>query len=194
MEGNENIKKARVAATRADDLISTVLSGPVRVIQTPVETPLYHPLSKRDIQRVLSVLPAESTAGLRSVSLLGDMLTTGGNQVMSTYRRPGFIRMHAVSRLTWHAGILHPGMISELRRFGAQVIETERETAITWSPDELRLFFTVEVLLPSIARHRREMEGHGEPGMMTRSLESDPSVFPISDMAMREWAAFLARG
>lgn len=194
MEGNRKALKARVAATRTDEFLSAALNGPVRVIQTPVEAPLYHPLTKRDIQRVLSVLPAESTAGLRSVSLLGDMLTSGGNQVLATYRRPGFIRMHAVPRLTWHAGVLHPGMVSELKRFGAQVIESERETAITWSPDELRLFFTVDVLLPSIARHRREMEGHGELGTMTRSLESDPTLFPISDMALREWAAFLIRG
>ena len=169
------------------------LSGPVRVIVTPVDAPLNHPLSKRDIQRVLSVLPPESTKGLRSVSLLGDMLTASGNNVLSTYRRPGFIRLHAVPARVWRTGILPPSMMAELRRFGADVKTGERDATITWTPDELRLFYTVDVLLPSVARHRREQEGHPEHGTLVRSLETDPTVMPVSDMAMREWAAFLAQ-
>lgn len=191
---DDKMKRAiGTAADPATGIPKGTLSGPVRVIVTPVDAPLHHPLSKRDIQRVLSVLPSESTAGLRSVSLLGDMLSASGNNVLSTYRRPGFIRLHAVPSRVWRTGILHPGMLSELRRFGAEVETGERDATITWSLDELRLFYTVDVLLPSVARHRREHEGHGEHGTTVRSLESDPTQMPISDMAMREWAAFLAQ-
>jgi len=177
------------ARTRGDPRI-TVSSA--RVIVTPVSHPLIHPLSKRDVQRVLSVLPAESVDGLRSVSLLGDQLTATGAPVLVSYRREGFIRLHAVSVLPWRVDHLPPHLIAELVRFGARFEDQEGRRTVRWSPESLRLFFTVGVLLTGVARHRREHEGESEPSMVVRALDVTAEPWQVSDMALDQWRSFLA--
>ena len=164
---------------------------PARVIVTPVDPPLYHPLSKRDVQRVLSVLPPESTAGLRSVSLLGDMWTVDGYPVLVTYRRKGFIRLHAVPTNTWSIGPLRANQVADLLRYGARVEAGPNETRITWTPAALRLYTTVCALMPGVSRHRREHEGQMEPGNLVRALDVNTEPWLVSDLALRQWATFL---
>lgn len=168
--------------------------SPTRVIVMPVAAPMAHPLTKRDVQRVLSVLPAESTAGLRSVSLLGELWTSGGYPVLVTYRRNGFIRLHAVPTEPWRIGPLESSQVADLLRYGARVDAGQRGCIVTWRPEALRLFYTVGVLLPGVARHRREMEGAGEPGSVVRSLEHANGPWQVSDLALDHWRRFLADG
>lgn len=162
-----------------------------RVIVTPVAPPLIHPLSKRDVQRILSVLPADSIDGLRSVSLLGDQFTPSGAPVFVSYRRDGFIRLHAVTSLPWRVEHLPAQQVADLIRYGASVEADPQLSTIRWTPDSLRLFYTVGVLLPGVARHRREREGDAETNSTVRALEADTEVWQVSDMALSQWRAFL---
>ncbi len=171
-----------------------IAMSPVRVIVTPVSTPLDHPLSKRDVQRILSVLPGESTLDLRSVSLLGDVVTAAGYPVLASYRRRGFIRLHAVSTLPWRIRSLNADQVADLVRFGAHVDAGPDECVVRWSRPALRLFFTVAALLPGVARHRRERDGYAESSMIIRSLADDLGAWQVSDMALEQWRAFLEDG
>jgi len=162
------------------------------VIVTPVESPLYHPLSKRDVQRVLSVLPPESTAGLRSVSLLGALTTADGYPVLVSYRKQGFIRLHAVPSTTWCTGPLNAAQVADLLRYGAHVGASPQETHITWTPGALRLFLTVSALMPGVSRHRREREGLMEPHSIVRAMDDKTEPRLVSDLALRQWDEFLS--
>ena len=183
----------RVAAP-AERPGTTVSMTPTRVIVTPVTMPVVHPLSKRDVQRVLSVLPSGSIRGLRSVSLLGEMETSGGYPVFATYRHQGFLRLHAVTCLSWRVRSLRSNQVGDLLRYGAHVDAGPSECVITWTSEALRLFYTVGVLLPGVARHRRETEGAPEPGAVIRSLEDDHGTWQISDLALEHWQRFLREG
>jgi hypothetical protein len=156
-----------------------------------VESPLYHPLSKRDVQRVLSVLPPESTQDLRSVSLLGALTTSDGYPVLVSYRKQGFIRLHAVPSTTWRTGPLNAAQVADLLRYGAHVDASPKETHITWTPEALRLFFTVSALMPGVSRHRREREGVMEPNSIVRALDGKTDPWLVSDLALRQWDDFL---
>jgi hypothetical protein len=173
---------------------NAISMSPTRVIVTPVATPVVHPLSKRDVQRVLSVLPAGSVRDLRSVSLLGEMWTSGGYPVFVSYRKQGFIRLHAVSCLAWRVRSLRSTQVADLLRYGAHVDAGPSECVVTWTNEALRLFYTVGVLLPGVARHRREIEGAAEPGSIVRSLEDDHGTWQISDLALDHWRRFLRDG
>lgn len=165
---------------------------PARVIVTPVESPFYHPLTKRDVQRVLSVLPPESTEGLRSVSLLSEMSTAEGYPVLVSYRRQGFIRLHAVPRTPWRTGPLNAPQVADLLRYGAHVDANPHETHITWTPDALRLFYTVSVLMPGVSRHRREREGLTESNSIVRALDETTDPWLVSDLALSQWGNFMS--
>ncbi len=164
---------------------------PARVIVTPVDPPLHHPLSKRDVQRVLSVLPPESTEGLRSVSLLGDMRTASGYPILVSYRKQGFIRLHALSAEPWRVGPLRATQVADLLRYGAHVDASPEETRITWTPEALRLYITICALMPGVSRHRREHEGLTEPGTLVRALDEATEPWLVSDLALRQWSEFL---
>jgi len=164
---------------------------PARVIVTPVDPPLHHPLSKRDVQRVLSVLPPESTEGLRSVSLLGGMSTPDGYPVLVSYRKQGFIRLHAVPARPWTIGPLRATLVADLLRYGARVDASHRETRIIWPPEALRLFMTVCALMPGVSRHRREREGLSESGAVVRALDDVTEPWLVSDLALSQWGEFL---
>ncbi len=166
-------------------------SRPARVIVTPVDAPLYHPLSRRDIQRILSVLPAKTTMGLRSVSLLGDRLTARGVPVFASYRRRGFLRLHAVSRLPWRVPELPSHLLADIMRYGARAEAGEDGYEVTWPQESLRLFYTIGVLLPGLARHRREHEGRGEGGSIIRTLADDSPPWSVTDVSLRQWGDFL---
>ena len=170
-----------------------VVVSSTRVIVTPVMMPMVHPLSKRDVQRILSVLPADSTDGLRSVSLLGDALTAGGSSILVSYRRQGFIRLHAVSSMPRRVANLQSTQVGDLLRYGAHVDAGPEECVIHWTSEALRLFYTVGVLLPGVARHRREQEGDTEAGSIVRSLEDDDSTWIVSDIALEQWRVFLRK-
>ena len=163
---------------------------PARVIVTPIDASHRHPLGKRDVQRVLAVLPDESVAGLRSVSMLEASVDARGRIVLGSYRRPGFVRLHAVPAEVWRVPALEAADVAELRRFGAQVAHRGASDLVTWTPASLRLFTVVCVLLPGVARHHRERLGQGEPGSVVRKLgESSPWI--VSDLALKQWSAFL---
>ncbi len=187
------IRRGPPGKIRRDDDRPAAMS-PTRVIVTPVSPPMVHPLTKRDVQRVLSVLPADSVRGLRSVSLLGDMWTSGGYPVLVSYRRHGFVRLHAVSIRPWRVGSLRSNQVADLLRYGAHVEAGPTECVVTWTPRALRLFYTVGVLLPGVARHRREQEGGAEPGTIVRSLEDDHASWQVSDLALEHWRRFLQDG
>ncbi len=180
---------AHQARTRGDPGVSV---SAARVIVTPVSHPLVHPLSKRDVQRVLSVLPAESVEGLRSVSLLGDQLTAAGAPVVASYRREGFIRLHAVSSLPWRLERISTALAAELARFGAGVENLGGVTTVRWTPESLRLFFTVGALLPGVARHHREQQGEQETSSVVRALDAGADPWQVSDIALAQWRRFLA--
>lgn len=166
---------------------------PPRVIVTPLEPPLIHPLSKRDVQLVISVLPPSLTAGLRSVSLLGDRVSPEGLPVFASYRRLGFLRLHAVSSLPWRVPLLPADAMRELRQFGAE-IQVQRDTAvILWDDEALRLFYTLGVFLPGIARHRRERDGEGEAGADIRWLAGPREPWLVTELALQEWGDLLRR-
>ncbi len=168
-----------------------MMSRPARVIVTPVESHLCHPLTKRDVQRVLSVLPSESTENLRSVSLLGSLTTSNGYPILVSYRKQGFIRLHAVPKATWRTGALKSSLVADLLRYGAHVDANSQETRITWTPEALRLFFTVSALMPGVSRHRREREGFSEPNSVVRALDDSTEPWLVSDLALRQWGDFL---
>lgn len=171
--------------------LARLTARPARVIVTPVDAPLHHPLSKRDVQRVLSVLPPESTEKLRSVSLLGELRSAGGYPVLVSYRKQGFIRLHALSARPWRIGPLRAAMVADLLRYGARVEAGPTETRITWPPEALRLFCTVCALMPGISRHRREQEGQGEHNAVVRALDADAEPWLVSDLALHQWGEFL---
>jgi len=180
----------RVEKNRRDSVWMS--ARPARVIVTPVDSPLCHPLSKRDVQRVLSVLPSESTEDLRSVSLLGALTTSNGYPVLVSYRKHGFIRLHAVPSSTWCTGPLNATQVADLLRYGAHVNASPLETNITWTPKALRLFFTVCALMPGVSRHRREREGLMEPNSIVRVLDEKTEPWLVSDLALRQWDDFLS--
>ncbi len=163
---------------------------PARVIVTPLAASHRHPLNKRDVQRVLAVLPDESVSVLRSVSLLDALSDDQGRLVLGSYRRPGFVRLHATPVGPWHVPALAADDATELRRYGAQVAHSGNGNLVTWTPGSLRLFTVVSVLLPGIARHHRERLGHGEPGAVVRKL-GDSSPWIVSDLALAQWSLFL---
>lgn len=168
------------------------VSRPARVIVTPVTPPMIHPLSKRDIQRVLSVLPETTTAGLRSVSLLGDRWTPDGLPVMATYRRQGFLRLHSVSHLPWRLSHL-PGRVAvELSRYGARLEMEGDSHVVTWDRPALRLFYVTGVLMPGLARHRREQEGYSDSSPVVRAMDDAGGPWVVTETAMQQWAAFLS--
>lgn len=167
---------------------------PARVIVTPLPDNLYHPLSRRDVQRALSVLPAESTRDLRSVSLLGEQHTAAGYPILCSYRRPGFVRLHAVPRDHWRIGPLPNRMVADLLRYGARVDAGPEATILTWSPEAISLFFVVAGLLPGIARHRRELEGYDEQAGVVRALDDKTEPWIVSDLALAQWSAFIREG
>jgi len=168
-----------------------IVTKPARVIVTPVDSPYHHPLTKRDVQRVLSVLPSESTAGLRSVSLLGDMWTANGYPVLVSYRKQGFIRLHALPARPWRIGPLRAAQVADLLRYGAHVDAGPEETRVSWPPEALRLFVTVCALMPGISRHRREREGLPEQGTIVRALDEATDPWLVSDLALGQWSEFL---
>ena len=186
-------RKARRAAAgaTASEVEAGLQAGPVRVIVTPLSSHLVHPLSRRDIQRILSVLPADSTAGLRSVALLDTQLTEAGHLVLASYRRHGFIRLHAVPGRRWVTGPLPAGVIAELESYGARVAAGRTGLEVHWSPGDLRLFFAVGALLPAVARHRREREGTAEPDPVVRALGDSAAPWPVSPAALQRWREFL---
>ncbi|MBU0741290.1 hypothetical protein KKG45_11665 [bacterium] len=187
--GNAPRANRRLGAGRNAGLHPT--ARPARVIVTPVDPPSHHPLSKRDVQRVLSVLPAGSTEGLRSVSLLGDMRTADGYPVLVTYRKHGFIRLHALSARPWSIGPLRATQVADLLRYGARVDASHQETRITWTPEALKLYVTICALMPGVSRHRREREGLTEPGVIVRALDDATEPWLVSDLALHQWGAFL---
>lgn len=162
-----------------------------RVIVTPVEPPLHHPLSKRDIQRVLSVLPPESTENLRSVSLLGPLSTRDGYPVLVSYRRHGFIRLHALPEGPWRLGPLRSSLAADLRRYGALVEANPTGTRLVWPPETLRLYCVLCALMPGVSRHRREQEGLIETNVQVRAIDADTEPWLVSDLALHQWADFL---
>ncbi len=164
---------------------------PARVIVTPVDPPNHHPLSKRDVQRVLAVLPRESTENLRSVSLLGELFTSDGYPVLVSYRKRGFIRLHAVPAGPWRVGPLRATMVADLLRYGAHVDAGPTETRITWPPESLRLYYTVGALMPGVSRHRREQEGLSESNSIVRALDGTTEPWLVSDLALSRWSEFL---
>lgn len=167
---------------------------PARVIVTPIETPLVHPLSKRDVQLVLSLLPPSSTAGLRSVSLLGDRVLFDGTPVFASYRRAGFIRLHAVSSLPWLVPPLSGEVAAELRFYGADLETRADGTRVRWSRDALRVFYAVSVLLPAVARHHREREGRQEGDATIRALNAGQGAWRVPETALRQWRDLLRQG
>ena len=173
-----------------DDRVPQPPRRPARVIVTPLASSHRHPLNKRDVQRVLAVLPDESVAGLRSVSLLDALSDDQGGLILGSYRRPGFVRLHAAPAGPWHVPALAAEEATELRRYGAQIAHRGQGDLVTWTPGSLRLFTVVSVLLPGIARHHRERLGHGEPGAVVRKL-GDASPWIVSDLALDQWSAFL---
>ncbi len=185
-------KKIRAAAAGGQETEARLVASPVRVIVTPLSGDLVHPLSRRDIQRVLSVLPEESVAGLRSVTLLDAMVTEAGYPVLSSYRRLGFIRLHAVPPAHWRIGPLPAGVVSELEAYGARVEATADGLVVGWSPSALRLFFTIGALLPAVARHRREMGGEAGSDPVVRALRDDAAAWPVSTVALQRWREFLS--
>ena len=162
-----------------------------RVIVTPVEPPLHHPLSKRDIQRVLSVLPPESTENLRSVSLLGPLSTRDGYPVLVSYRRHGFIRLHALPAGPWRIGPLRPSLVADLRRYGALVETNPTGTLLVWPRGTLRLYCALCALMPGVSRHRREQEGLIETHVQVRAIDTETEPWLVSDLALHQWADFL---
>lgn len=173
-----------------EDSIPQPPRRPARVIVTPLAASHRHSLNKRDVQRVLAVLPDESVAGLRSVSLLDALSDDQGRLVLGSYRRPGFVRLHATPAGPWHVPALAADEATEMRRYGAQVAHRGDGDLVTWTPGSLRLFTIVSVLLPGIARHHRERLGHGEPGTVVRKL-GDASPWIVSDLALAQWSVFL---
>jgi len=133
----------------------------------------------------------ESTEGLRSVSLLGDMWTATRLPVFVTYRRQGFIRLHAVSSLPWRVTNIDSATVAELLRYGVHVDADPGESVIHWTTESLRLFYTVGVLLPGVARHRREQETGPESSQIVRSLDAQDGTWQVSDIALEQWRAFL---
>lgn len=173
-----------------EDGMAQLPRRPARVIVTPLAASHRHSLDKRDVQRVLAVLPDESVAGLRSVSLLETLSDDQGRLVLGSYRRPGFVRLHATPVGPWHVPALTADEATELRRYGAQVAHRGNGNLVTWTPGSLRLFTVVSVLLPGIARHHRERLGHAEPGAVVRKL-GDSSPWIVSDLALAQWSMFL---
>jgi hypothetical protein len=184
----------QVLPTDGDRATATpVRTRPLRVIVTPIAPPLIHPLSKRDVQLVISMLPPSSTEGLRSVSLLGERTHTNGWPIFASYRRLGFLRLHAVSSLPWRVPELPLPAAAELRLYGARVENRPEGARITWLGDSLHIFYVLGVLLPGVARHRREREGEGEPDSLIRSLADRDDPWWATDAAVHEWRELLRR-
>lgn len=191
MEKSSEKKQMEAAAGGATQQANVIM--PVRVITTPVEAPYFHPLSKSDIQRILSALPNDSIADLRSVSLLGNSWTDNHSPVLSSYRKDGFVRLHAVSSLPWIVDTLSTVTVSELLRYGARIEAGKNEYKITWTTDSLRLFMTVGALLPGLARVRKEINSKHTSNQIVRSTENELPRWNISDRALAEWRYFLGR-
>jgi hypothetical protein len=190
-EKSSILKQMEAVSGGATQHSSVVL--PARVIFTPVEAPMHHPLSKSDIQRIISSLPESSTKGLRSVSLLPDMWTDSGSPVVSSYRTNGFIRLHAVSSKPWIVDKLSSTTTVELLRYGAIIEAGKNENKITWSTDALRLFITIGAFLPGLLRHKNELSGQHQTNHIVRSLENELPRWNVSDNALNQWKYFLGR-
>ncbi len=191
MERSSGKKQMEAASGGATQHSSVIM--PVRVIMTPVVAPFFHPLSKSDVQRILSALPESSIQDLRSVSLLGDLWTDSRSPVLSSYRKDGFVRLHAVSALPWIVTSLSAVTVSELLRYGARIEAGKNEFKITWTTDALRLFMTVGALLPGLARHKKEINSEHIANQIVRSTENELPRWNISDSALAEWRYFLGR-
>jgi len=185
------LKARQAAAGTPEGEVLSLQASPVRVIVTPLSSRSIHPLNRRDIQRMLSILPRESTRGLRSVAMLDEQLTEGGYPVLSSYRRYGFIRLHAVPGKRWRTGPLPAGVVSELESYGARVEADRDGLVVGWEPAAMRLFFAVGALLPAVARHRREMQGAAESDPVVRALRDDAAPWPVSAAALGRWREFL---
>lgn len=167
-------------------------SHPPRVIVAPPEEQLRHPLSKRDVQLVLSVLPPQSTAGLRSVSLLGARTRPDGAPVYASYRHAGFLRLHAVPPSPWSLPALPLHAAGEFRQYGALIeMLSDGGSRVTWPGDALRLFFTLGVMLPGVVRHRRELDDGIEREGDVRWLGSRPGPWGFSEAERRQWLDLL---
>jgi hypothetical protein len=163
-----------------------------RVIVSPVTPPYHHPLCKRDVQLVLSSLPASSVAGLRSVSLLGPRLRADGTPVFASYRHTGFLRLHAVATLPWMVTSLEPGLATELGEYGALVEPlADGGSRVIWPGDSLRLYYALGVLLPGLARFRRERDEGVEVEGDVRWLGEQADPWWVTDEALRQWSAVL---
>ncbi len=173
--------------------ITRARTRPLRVIVTPLAPPLIHPLCRRDIQLIHSLLPEACTAGLRSISLLGDRVLPDGRPVFASYRRLGFLRLHAVSSLPWRVPQLPLPAAAELRLYGARVENRPEGAQVTWLGDSLRLFYVLGVLLPGVARHRRERDGEPEADDLVRSLADRDDPWWATDSAVNEWRELLKR-
>lgn len=166
---------------------------PARVIVTPVDRTHHHPLSKRDVQRVLAALPDDSVVGLRSVSLLDELIGDAGRPVLGSYRPIGFVRLHAVPRAPWHVASLPASETADLERYGARVTRHGNVDIVSWTPAALRVFYVAAVLLPGIARHHRERLGLHEFDQNVRVL-GEPGDWIVTDLALRQWERFLDDG
>lgn len=165
---------------------------PPRVIVTPVEDTVHHPLSKRDVQLVLSALPPRLTAGLRSVSLLGPRARPDRAPVFASYRRAGFLRLHAVPLSPWLLPPLPAQAAVEMGRYGALIeMLSDGGSRVAWPGDSLRLFFTLGVMLPGLERHRREQAGGPELDGDVRWLGSPVESAGITAAVLRQWSDLL---
>jgi hypothetical protein len=179
------------SSTGASLRFSTMFHPP-RVIVTPVDESLQHPLSKRDVQFILSVLPPQSTAGLRSVSLLDARTRPDGAPVFASYRHSGFLRLHAVSSMPWLISALPSHAAREFRQYGALVeMLSDGRSRVAWPGDTLRLYFALGVMLPGVARHRRERDGGAELEVDVRWLGARAEPWWVSETALRQWSDLL---
>ncbi len=163
-----------------------------RIIVSPLLPPHVHPLGRRDVQLALAVLPVQSTAGLRSVSLLGHRTLADGTHVLASYRHDGFLRLHAVPAPPWTLPSPDPRLLEELGQYGARVeSEAAGHCRVSWPGESLRLFFVMAVLLPGVARHRRERDGLHEPEPNVRCLAARDEAWWVSEESLRQWSALL---
>jgi len=167
-------------------------SQPPRVIVTPVDVSLHHPLSRRDVQLVLSVLPPQSIEGLRSVSLLGPRARPDGSAVFASYRHAGFLRLHAAPVSPWLMPSLPPRTAVEFRQYGALIeMLSDGGSRVVWPGDSLRVYYTLAVLLPGVSWHRRERDSGDERDGDVRWLGSRAEPAWIPAVTLRQWSDLL---
>ena len=127
-----------------------------RIIVRRARPGYHHPLSKRDILKLLDLVGSVAVYGLRCIELRHSTVTPSCRaQAFGHYQVPGKIVLYEQPLSPWRLPKLAPKTIRQLQAAGATIITLPHAgaTLVDWPGKTLHRFMLEQVLLHEIGHH-----------------------------------------